>query len=124
MHACPPPCMVPSCDRRTSPSMSNSALSLYVLVKGMARGGHSTWRVDQPSVQTVGCFGYITSRTATVSSYSKILCMACMAASLAASRNWEVHATSWMSIPMMQKMALPIMQQTVFPTPIGRTAGF
>ena len=40
----------------------------------------------------------------------------------AASCNWEVPATSWMSIPMM--MALPIMQQTVSPTPIGRTAGF
>ena len=46
MHACLSPCMVPSCDRRTSPSMSSSALSVYVLVKGMVRGGHSTWRVN------------------------------------------------------------------------------
>ena len=31
---------------------------------------------------------------------------------------------SWMSIPMMRRMALPITQQTVSPTPTGRTPGF
>ena len=68
-----------------------------------------------------------TSSTPSVSSFWKIVCMACMAASHPVS--WPAHscrepAAVWMSALVTLRIAFPTIRQMVSHIPMGHTPGF
>ncbi len=91
--------------------------------------GHKTWLLCRAVARfrLLNAFFASTSRTPSVSSSSKISCIAWMAASHPASwpaPSWRDPTADWTSVLVTLRTALSTIRRTISHNPIGRTPGF